>query len=106
MKLVLNDNTEIDIVDFTSSAFLFQCTTFLEAVNLYNTVTGNNNLSNVKVINGEIITFAATDLTSDGIQITPNNNGYSTIIYYHGAKATSADDEYVTVGRILMGEEE
>lgn len=104
MKLILNDNTEVNINDFTSSAFLFQCATFLEAVNLYNTVTRDNNLSNVKILNGEIITFAATDLVSDGVQMTPNDEGYSTIIYYHGAKA-SVDDEYATVGRILMGEE-
>lgn len=102
MKLILKDSTEVEIIEFTSSSFIAECEDFLETVNLYNTIASN--LSDIKVMNGELIVYAATNLEIDGVQIMKTQTGYTAIYYYHGAKATESD-EYATIGRILMGEE-
>lgn len=104
MKLITKNGDEITITDYTSNSFLAQTATFLEAVNLYNTfITG---LQEISIQDDEGTTvYMAQGLTSDGMQVTPNNEGFCAIYYFHGAKAMTAEDEYSAVGKILMGVE-
>lgn len=105
MILRLHDGTEFTITDFTSNSFLMECATFADAVSAYQTIAPN--ISIVTVENDGEVVFSAEDLISDGVQMTPTDGGtFLLILYYHGARASGADDEYATIGRILMGEEE
>ena len=104
LKIVLPNNSELGITDFTSNSFIADGMTFLEAVNNYQALQGAKalevkNTDNETVLNAEGLTF-------DGMQVMQNQAGsYTAFYYYHGAKATTAEDEYSTVGKILMGVE-
>lgn len=103
MILTINNESTYTISDFTSNSFLMDCPTFLEATNAYQDIAAN--LAHVTVEKDGEVVYSAEGLTSDGLQITPTSNGYTAIIYFHGAKASGADSEYAEIGRILMGEE-
>ena len=105
MKLILADESEVVINDYTSNSFLKNTDTFLEAVNEYQTII--RGMSNVSVISDEGDTvMTATGLKSDGIQIIPQSTGgFIAIYYFHGQKATTVEDEYSQIGKILMGVE-
>ena len=104
LKIVLNSGDEIGITDYTSNSFIADGKTFLEAVNDYETLSRNT--GTVQVKNEEETVLNAEGLTFDGMQVMQNQAGsYTAFYYYHGAKATTAEDEYSTVGKILMGVE-
>lgn len=104
MKLILAGGLEIELAQFTSNSFIAHPATFQEAVDNYTVFV--NGLSDVQVKDGDVVVYAATDLTSDGVQIMERaGGGYTAIYYYHGAKAATAEDEFSQVGKILMGVE-
>lgn len=104
MKLILAGGAEIDLATFTSNSFVSVTQTFLEAANNYNTFASG--LSDVQVKDGDDVVYAATGLTSDGVQIMKRaDGGFTAIYYFHGAKAATAEDEFSQVGKILMGVE-
>lgn len=105
LKIILGDGTEIGITDFTSSSFIADGKTFLEAMNDYQTLARNTGAVQVKNGDDETV-LNAEGLTFDGIQVMHNQAGsYTAFYYYHGAKAETVEDEYSVVGRILMGVE-
>lgn len=105
LKIILPDNGEIGITDFTSNSFIADWVTFLEAVNNYQTLQGVKSLE-VKNADNETV-LNAEGLTFDGMQVMQNQTGsYTAFYYYHGAKAAETEkDEFATVGKILMGVE-
>lgn len=104
MKLILSDGAEIALTNFTSNSFLVQAETALETFQIYDTIARGIGKVDVQDDDGNVI-YIAQGLTSDGMQIAPNDNGYSAIYYFHGAKAMTVEDEYSQVGKILMGVE-
>jgi len=104
MRLILSDGAEIALTNYTSNSFLAQVGTALEAFQTYDSITRGMGHVEVKDDDGETV-YTAQGLTSDGMQITPNDDGYSAIYYFHGAKAMTVEDEYSQVGKILMGVE-
>lgn len=104
MKLILPDGAEIALTNFTSNAFLVQAETALETFQIYDTIVRGMEKVDVQDDDGNVI-YTAQGLTSDGMQITPNDDGYGAIYYFHGAKAMTVEDEYSQVGKILMGVE-
>ena len=104
MKLVLSDGAEVGITDYTSNSFLAETETFNEAANLYSAISRGSDSVSVER-DGETV-WTASGLTVEGIQITRMAAGYLAVVYFHGARAAAAEDEYSRVGRILMGVEE
>lgn len=104
LKIVLPDNSEIGITDYTSNSFIADGKTFLEAMNDYQTLARSTGALQVK--NEDETVLNAERLTFDGIQVMQNQAGnYTAFYYYHGARAETVEDEFSTVGRILMGVE-
>lgn len=104
MKLILSDGAEIALTNFTSNSFLVQAETALETFQIYDTIVRGMGKVDVQDDDGNVI-YTAQSLTSDGMQIAPNDEGFCAIYYFHGAKALTAEDEYSIVGKILMGVE-
>ena len=105
MKLILAGGAEVAITDYTSNSFLADVETFQEGIDNYSAISSGIAEVSVQSDDGDTV-MAATDLTLDGVQImAKTTGGYIAIYYYHGAKATTVEDEYSQVGRILMGVE-
>ena len=105
MKIILNDKTEVQIVDYTSNSFIILCPTQSDFLNMWAKMT-EENLAEVRIIRDETIIQVLKGLKPDGVQAVKNPDGsYTGHFYFYGATYTSDEEEYATIGKILIGEE-
>ena len=107
LKLILNDQTTIELTDATyTSKFSTVCQTKEEVFYLWNKMT-QQNISRVEIKIGEQTIQVITGLIIDGMQITYNpDKTYTVHFYYYGATyAKDIEQEYVQAAKILLGEE-
>ena len=110
LKLILNDETELELAD---SGFMTQFVILFNNRAAFNTAwekMTTANLSNVAIqFDGQIIQ-RLVNLTLDCVQAIFNPDGSITgHFHFHGADPvgmkTNEDEEYIQAARILLGEE-
>ena len=109
MKLIFNDNSELEISNYTSGAFIIQCNNKNEFFDIWSNKMTNENLSKVQITDGVAPILNMENLTFDGAQVVCNTDStYTCYFYFHGQNyitISEEDMEYAEVGRILLGEE-
>lgn len=110
MKLVLKDNSEIELIQYTSNAFVVLCADEEAFYSIWGKMTPEN-LSRVHIDDNGTTALILENIIFDGIQATYNNNRSITgYIYFHGQEyvlneVSEQDREYIEAGKILLGEE-
>ena len=110
LKLILNDETELELAD---GEFMTQFVVLFSSRTAFNTAWGMltpENLSNVVIqLDGQAIQ-RLQNLTLDGVQAVYNpDNSITGHFYFHGAEPVGTkseeDEEYIQAAKILLGEE-
>ena len=106
LQMVLKDNTAIDIVESgLSGHIVMQCADQAEFDTIWTKLSSPAVEEYTIVKNGDTVqTVAGASLS--GTQTLVNNDGTLTGHFYIDGDILAESDEYATVGRILMGEEE
>lgn len=110
LKLILNDETELELVD---GGFMTQFVILFSSRTAFNTAWGKltpENLSNVVIQSDGQTIQRLQNLTLDGAQAVYNpDNTITGHFYFHGADPvgmkTEEDEEYIQAAKILLGEE-
>lgn len=109
LKLILNDDTELELAD---GGFMSQFVILFNSRTAFNTAWGKltpENLSSVTIqLDGQTIQ-RLQNLTLDGVQAVYNgDNTITGHFYFHGADPvgtmTAEDEEYIQAAKILLGE--
>lgn len=106
LKMILQDGTEVDIVEFTLPIHaVILCATKEEALAKWELLT-QQNLTSVQIqADGETV-FAFQYAGLSGVQYILNADGTITAHFYmDGERLPSVDAEYAAAARILLGEE-
>ena len=109
LKLILNDGTQIELADASyMSQFVVNCNGREEFDSIWSSLT-EANLSDVVITSDGVRVHHMSNLVLDGAQAIIDPRGTITgHFYFHGASTVNdaAESEYVTVAKILLGEEE
>lgn len=102
LKLILNDETDVELADATSNDLVILCDDRSAFCNIWSRLT-NDNLASVCITRDGAQIQAMNGLSLIGVQAVVNPDGSITgHFYYHGEYT---EDEYAIAGRILLGEE-
>lgn len=103
LKLVLRDNTEIELADGSiAKHFTVVCATKEDFVTIWSKLTLEN-LSEVRLMDGDATICILTNLILIGTQTMDNSDGSITGHFYTDG-GEFLTDEYAEAGRILLGE--
>ena len=109
LKLILNDNTEIELADYELMVqFVFIFNSREEFVTTWGKLTPSN-LSNVTIQSDGHTIQQFTNLILDSVQAVYNTDSSITGHFFiHGddiiTTKTPEDEEYIQVAKILLGE--
>lgn len=110
LKLILNDNTEMELAD---GGFMSQFVILFNSRTAFNTAWSKmtaENLSNVEIQSDGQTVQRLQNIVLDGVQAVYNgDNTITGHFYFHGAEPVGAktqeDEEYIQAAKILLGEE-
>lgn len=110
LKLILNDNTEMELAD---GGFMSQFVILFNNRTAFNAAWGKmtaENLSNVEIQSDGQTVQRLQNIVLDGVQAVYNSDNTITgHFYFHGADPvgtkTQEDEEYIQAAKILLGEE-
>lgn len=105
MKIVLNDNSEIEVQSITFEPhFVINCENRDRFIEVWDKLT-DDNLANIKVYNGETLTAGFSFCRLFGTQTVHNYDGSLTAHFYlEGQAVESVDPEYKEAYNALVGE--
>ena len=109
LKLILNDNTELELADYDlMSQFVFVFADRAEFNVTWGSLTSDN-LANVEIQSDGLTIQRLKNLVLDSVQAVYNTDDSITgHFYFHGddliETKTPEDEEYIRVAKILLGE--
>lgn len=105
MKMVLQDGTELEIVEFALPMHaVVHCATKEEALSKWALLT-QENLAAVQIRQKDTVLFAFQYAGLTGVQYVLNDDGTITAHFYMaGERATHPEEEYISAAKILLGE--